>query len=133
MDVPAWAWGLTVALILVMLAIDYVGHVRSPHEPTLRESALWSAGYVGVALVFGLVVWLVWGGDLGGQYFAGYVTEKSLSVDNLFVFVLIMASFRVPRRYQQKVLLVGITVALVLRTVLIVVGAALIENVSWIF
>jgi len=133
MDVPAGVWGLTVALVLVMLAIDYVGHVRSPHEPTLRESALWSAGYVGVALVFGLVVWLVWGGDLGGQYFAGYVTEKSLSVDNLFVFVLVMASFRVPRRNQQKVLLVGITVALVLRTVLIFVGAALIENISWIF
>lgn len=133
MDVPIWVWGLTVAVILVMLAIDYVGHVRSPHEPTLRESALWSAGYVGVALVFGLLVWLVWGGELAGEYFAGYVTEKSLSVDNLFVFVLIMSSFRVPRRNQQKVLLVGITVALVLRTALIFVGAALIENVSWIF
>jgi tellurite resistance protein TerC len=133
MDVPIWVWGLTVVVILVMLAVDYVGHVRSPHEPTLRESALWSAGYGGVALVFGLVVWLVWGGELGGQYVAGYVTEKSLSVDNLFVFVLIMASFRVPRRNQQKVLLVGITVALALRTALIFVGAALIENVSWIF
>jgi tellurite resistance protein TerC len=133
MDVPGWVWALTVAVIIVMLVVDYVGHVRSPHEPSLREAARWSAGYVGVALAFGLLVWLVWGGELGGQYFAGYVTEKSLSVDNLFVFVLVMTSFRVPRRYQQKVLLVGITVALALRTALIFAGAALIENVSWIF
>ena len=133
MDVPGWVWAVTVAVILAMLVVDYVGHVRSPHEPSLRESARWSAGYVGVALAFGLLVWLVWGGELGGQYFAGYVTEKSLSVDNLFVFVLVMSSFRVPRRYQQKVLLVGITVALALRTALIFAGAALIENVSWIF
>ncbi len=133
MDVPGWVWALTVAVVLVMLAVDYVGHVRSPHEPSLSESARWSAGYVGVAIAFGLLVWLVWGGEYGGQYFAGYVTEKSLSVDNLFVFVLVMASFRVPRSTQQKVLLVGITVALALRTVLIFVGAALIENVSWIF
>ena len=133
MDVPGWVWAVTVAVILAMLVVDYAGHVRSPHEPSLRESARWSAGYVGVALAFGLLVWLVWGGELGGQYFAGYVTEKSLSVDNLFVFVLVMSGFRVPRRYQQKVLLVGITVALALRTALIFAGAALIENVSWIF
>lgn len=133
MDVPVWVWGVTVAAILVMLAVDYVGHVRSPHEPTLRESAWWSAVYVAVALLFSLLVWGVWGGTYGAEYFAGYVTEKSLSVDNLFVFVLIMGSFRVPRRYQQKVLLIGITIALVLRTVFILVGAAMIENWSWIF
>lgn len=133
MDVPLWAWAVTVGVILVMLAVDYVGHVRSPHEPTLRESAWWSAGYVGVAVLFGAIVWAVWGSTYGGEYFAGYITEKSLSVDNLFVFVLIMASFRVPRLYQQKVLLIGITIALVLRTVFIFVGAALIENLSWIF
>ncbi|QGQ19221.1 TerC/Alx family metal homeostasis membrane protein [Cellulomonas sp. JZ18] len=133
MDVPGWVWAITVGGILVMLAVDYVGHVRSPHEPTLRESAWWSAGYVGVALLFGVLVWAFAGGQYGGEYFAGYITEKSLSVDNLFVFVLIMASFRVPRLYQQKVLLIGITIALVLRTVFIFVGAALIENLSWIF
>ena len=133
MDVPVWVWAITVAAIIVMLLVDYVGHVRSPHEPTLRESARWSAGYVGVALVFGVVVWAVWGHTYGAEYFAGYVTEKSLSVDNLFVFVLIMASFRVPRRFQQKVLLIGITIALVLRTVFIFLGAAMIENLSWIF
>ena len=132
-DVAVWVWGVTVAGILAMLVVDYVGHVRSPHEPTLRESAWWSAGYVGVALLFGVVVWIVWGSTYGAEYFAGYVTEKSLSVDNLFVFVLIMASFRVPRLFQQKVLLIGITIALVLRTVFIFVGAAMIENLSWIF
>ena len=133
MDVPVWVWAVTVGVILAMLAVDYVGHVRSPHEPTLRESAGWSIGYVGVAVVFGVLVWAVWGSTYGAEYFAGYVTEKSLSVDNLFVFVLIMASFRVPRLYQQKVLLIGITIALVLRTVFILVGAAMIENLSWIF
>ncbi|ACZ30563.1 Integral membrane protein TerC [Xylanimonas cellulosilytica DSM 15894] len=133
MTVPVLAWVLTVAAILGMLAIDYVGHVRTPHTPSLREAARWSAVYVGIALVFGVVVWAVWGPTYGGEYFAGYVTEKSLSVDNLFVFVLIMSSFRVPRAYQQKVLLVGITVALVLRTVFILLGAAAIANFSWVF
>ncbi|MCC2333340.1 TerC family protein [Cellulomonas wangsupingiae] len=133
MDVPVWVWAVIVAVLIVMLAVDYVGHVRSPHEPTMRESAWWSAGYVAIALIFGVIVWAVWGSTYGAEYFAGYVTEKSLSVDNLFVFVLIMASFRVPRLYQQKVLLIGITIALVLRTAFIFAGAAMIENLSWIF
>ena len=133
MTVPVLAWVLTIAAILGMLAIDYVGHVRKAHTPSLREAALWSAAYVGVALAFGVVVWAVWGGDYGEQYLAGYITEKSLSVDNLFVFVLIMSSFRVPREYQQKVLLIGITIALVLRTVFILLGAAAIANFSWVF
>jgi len=133
MDVPVWVWLVTVGVILVMLAVDYVGHVRTPHAPSLREATWWSAGYVAVAIAFGGIVWAVWGSTYGGEYFAGYITEKSLSVDNLFVFVLIMTSFRVPRLYQQKVLLIGITIALVLRTIFIFIGAALIENLSWIF
>jgi tellurite resistance protein TerC len=133
MDVPVWIWVVTVAVILAMLAVDYVGHVRTPHAPTLRESTWWSLAYVGVAVLFGFVVLAVWGGRYGGEYFAGYITEKSLSVDNLFVFVLIMTSFRVPREYQQRVLLIGITIALVLRTLFIVAGVALIENFSWVF
>ena len=133
MDVPFWIWAVTVAAVLGMLALDLVGHVRTPHAPGLRESALWSAGYVGVAVVFGLVVLAVGGGEPGGGYFAAYLTEKSLSVDNLFVFVLIMASFRVPRTLQPKVLLLGIAAALALRTAFILVGAAAIESVSWIF
>ncbi|MBD8077715.1 TerC family protein [Cellulosimicrobium arenosum] len=133
MDVPVWVWLVTVGVIVAMLAVDYVGHVRTPHAPSLREATWWSLGYVAVAVAFGFLVWAVWGGTYGGEYFAGYITEKSLSVDNLFVFVLIMTSFRVPRLYQQKVLLIGITIALVLRTIFIFVGAALIENLSWIF
>ncbi|TFV65916.1 UNVERIFIED_ORG: TerC family protein [Bacillus sp. AZ43] len=133
MDVPFWVWALTVTAIVGMLAFDFVGHVRTPHAPSLRESAIWSAVYVGIAVVFGLLILWFYGADYGGQYFAGYITEKSLSVDNLFVFVLIMASFGVPRELQQKVLLFGITFALALRTVFILVGAAAIENFSWVF
>ena len=133
MDVPFWIWALTVVAIVGMLLFDFVGHVRTPHAPSLRESAIWSAVYVGIALGFGLLVLWFSGAEFAGEYFAGYVTEKSLSVDNLFVFVLIMASFGVPRALQQKVLLFGITFALVLRTVFILVGAAAIENFSWVF
>jgi tellurite resistance protein TerC len=132
-NVPFWVWALTVAAIVAMLALDFVGHVRRPHAPTLRESALWSAVYVGIAVVFGLLILWFYGAEFGGEYFAGYITEKSLSVDNLFVFVLIMAAFGVPRELQQKVLLFGISLALILRTVFIAVGAAAIENVSWVF
>ncbi|WP_081788727.1 TerC family protein [Candidatus Blastococcus massiliensis] len=133
MDVPFWVWAVTVGAIVGMLVFDFYGHVRTPHAPTLRESATWSAIYVGIAVVFGLLVLLFYGGTFGGEYFAGYITEKSLSVDNLFVFVLIMASFAVPRELQQKVLLFGIAFALFLRTIFIFIGAAAINNFSWIF
>jgi tellurite resistance protein TerC len=133
MDVAPRVWIVTVAAIVAMLVVDYVGHVRTPHAPTLKESAWWSLAYVAVAVAFGFVVMAVWGTTYGGEYFAGYITEKSLSVDNLFVFVLIMTSFRVPREHQQRVLLIGITIALVLRTVFILAGAALIANFAWIF
>ncbi len=133
MDVPFWVWAVTVAAIVGMLVFDFVGHVRTPHAPTLRESAIWSAAYVGIAIGFGLLVLLFSGGEFAGEYFAGYITEKSLSVDNLFVFVLIMAAFGVPRELQQKVLLFGISFALVLRTIFIFVGAAAIEQFSWVF
>jgi TerC family integral membrane protein len=133
MDVPTWVWALTVSAVVAMIAFDFVGHVRTPHAPTLRESAIWSAVYVGIAVLFGLGVFWFAGAQYGGEYFAGYITEKSLSVDNLFVFVLIMASFAVPRELQQKVLLFGIAFALVLRTIFIFLGAAAIENFSWVF
>jgi tellurite resistance protein TerC len=132
-DVSFWVWALTIVAIVGMLIFDFFGHVRTPHAPTLRESAIWSAVYVAIAIVFGLLILWFYGAQYGGEYFAGYITEKSLSVDNLFVFVLIMASFAVPRELQQKVLLFGIAFALVLRTVFILVGAAAIENFSWIF
>ena len=133
MDVPVWVWLVTVGVILAMLAVDYVGHVRTPHAPSLREATRWSIAYVAIALVFGVVVWVVWGGTYGGEYFAGYITEKSLSVDNLFVFLILMSTFAVPRIYQQKVLLIGIVLALVMRGAFIAVGAAAIDAFSWVF
>ncbi|MEH0109932.1 TerC family protein [Tersicoccus sp. MR15.9] len=133
MDVSPAVWIVTVVVILGMLAFDYVFHVRKAHEPTLREAAVWSSIYVGIALVFGLVVLVLWGGQYAGEYYAGYITEKALSVDNLFVFLIIMASFTVPREDQQKVLLFGITFALIARTALIFVGAGLINEFAWVF
>ncbi|MFC5822087.1 TerC family protein [Nonomuraea harbinensis] len=133
MDVPALIWWLTVLGIAGLLLFDYVFHVRKAHIPTLREAAVWSAAYVGIAIVFGLGVWVFGGGDMGAEYFAGYVTEKALSVDNLFVFLIIIASFRVPRADQQKVLLFGITFALVARTGFIFLGATLINTFAWVF
>lgn len=133
MSVPFWVWAATVAVIVGMFVFDFYAHVRTPHEPTFRESGFWSAFYIGLALVFGAGLWLVWGAGHGAEYFAGYVTEKSLSVDNLFVFLLIMTRFAVPRAYQQKVLLVGIAIALLLRGVFIWAGAAAIEEFSWVF
>jgi len=132
-DVHALGWLALAAIILTMIAVDIVGHVKTPHEPTMREAAWWSVGYVAVAVVFGVIVTGVWGGEYGEEYFAGYITEKSLSIDNLFVFVIMISSFRVPRKYQQEVLLAGIVIALVLRLLFILAGAALIENFSWVF
>ena len=133
MHVEPWAWILLVALIVTMLSIDFFGHIRKAHEPGLKEASLWSVSYVSVALLFGLVVLWEWGGDFAVQYYSGYITELSLSVDNLFVFVLIMTSFRVPRKYQQKVLLVGIIIALALRTVFILAGATVVNHFSFVF
>ncbi|TQL66459.1 tellurite resistance protein TerC [Nocardioides albertanoniae] len=133
MGAPAWVWLLTVIGIVGLLAFDYFFHVRKAHTPTLREAAIWSSIYVGIALVFGVGVLVFGGGAMGGEYFAGYVTEKALSVDNLFVFLIIIASFHVPRDDQQKVLLFGIAFSLVARTGFIFVGAALINTFAWVF
>ena len=133
MDVPAVVWWLTVVGIVGLLVFDFVFHVRTAHVPTLREAAIWSSAYVGIALAFGIGVWIFGGGEMGGEYFAGYVTEKALSVDNLFVFLIIMSSFKVPRADQQKVLLFGIVFALLARTGFIFLGAALINAFAWVF
>ena len=133
MDVPVLVWGLTILGILGLLAFDFFFHVRKAHAPTLKEAAIWSGGYIGLALLFGIGV-LVFGGiQMGSEYFAGYVTEKALSVDNLFVFLIIISSFRVPREDQQKVLLFGIVFSLIARTGFIFVGAALINTFAWMF
>ncbi|HNP58593.1 MAG TPA: TerC family protein [Gordonia sp. (in: high G+C Gram-positive bacteria)] len=133
MDISLLTWVLTCAVILGLFVFDFFAHVRVPHEPTLRESGFWSTVYIAIAVVFGCFVWWRWGGTFAGEYFAGYVTEKALSVDNLFVFVVIMAKFAVPRVYQQKVLLLGIVMALVMRGVFIAAGAAAIARYSWVF
>ena len=133
MGVSLAGWVITCVLILGLFVFDFYAHVRVPHEPTFRESASWSAVYIAFAMVFGVFVWWYWGGEYGGEYFAGYVTEKALSVDNLFVFTVIMASFAVPRIYQQKLLLIGIVLALVMRAAFIAVGAAAINAFSWVF
>lgn len=133
MGVSTAVWVITAAVILGLFVFDFFAHVRVPHEPTFRESAFWSAVYVGLAVLFGLLVWWHWGSEYGGEYFAGYVTEKALSVDNLFVFTVIMASFAVPRIYQQKLLLMGIVMALIMRAGFIAVGAAAINAFSWVF
>jgi tellurite resistance protein TerC len=133
MDVSPLAWGLTIAGIVGLLLFDFYFHVRKAHVPTLREATIWSSLYVGIAILFGVGV-LVFGGPTpGGEYFAGYITEKALSVDNLFVFLIIMSSFRVPREDQQKVLLFGIAFALLARTGFIFLGAALINSFAWVF
>ncbi|ROO31224.1 TerC family protein [Salinisphaera orenii] len=133
MHVPVWVWATTIAGIIALLIFDFVAHVRKPHEPSLREAGGWSVFYVVLALLFGAGLWYVWGHQHGVEYLAGYVTEKSLSVDNLFVFVIIMSAFAVPKAYQQKVLLIGVVIALILRTIFIALGAAAIEHFSWVF
>ncbi len=133
MTVSPLVWTLTVAAIGGLLLFDFVVHVRKAHTPTLREAATWSALYVGIAVLFGVGVFVLAGAGPGSEYFAGYVTEKALSVDNLFVFLIIMTSFRVPRADQQKVLLFGIVFSLIARTGFILLGAALINQFAWVF
>jgi tellurite resistance protein TerC len=126
-------WGITIVVILALLAFDYFFHIRKAHVPTLKEAAIWSGLYVGIALIFGILVLVFGGPAMGSEYFAGYITEKALSVDNLFVFLIIIASFRVPREDQQKVLLFGIVFSLIARTGFIFLGAALINSFAWVF
>ena len=133
MSVPLWIWVVTSLVILGFFIFDFVSNARTPHEPTLKESTWWSLFYVGLALLFGVVVWVLWDAEHGLQYYTGYVTEKALSIDNLFVFALIFAAFKIPRRYQQKVLLIGIMMALFFRLIFILLGASLIAAWSDVF
>ncbi|MFC5930372.1 TerC family protein [Cryobacterium melibiosiphilum] len=133
MTVSPLIWGITIIVILALLAFDYFFHIRKAHVPTLKEAAFWSSIYVGIAILFGILVLIFGGATMGSEYFAGYITEKALSVDNLFVFLIIMASFRVPREDQQKVLLFGIVFSLIARTGFIFLGAALINSFAWVF
>jgi tellurite resistance protein TerC len=132
-SIPLWfEIGTYVALALI-LGFDIVLAFRRPHIPSTRESALWISFYVVLALVFAGLMYVFAGAEHSGQFIAGWLTEYSLSIDNLFVFLIIMARFSVPRKYQQELLMAGIIIALVLRGIFIILGAALIENFSWVF
>jgi tellurite resistance protein TerC len=133
MNVPVWLWFATIAGILVLLAVDLFIVDHNPHAIKVAEAARWVIFYVALAILFGLGILLFSGGQYAGEYFAGYITEYSLSVDNLFVFVIIMATFGVPAIHQHKVLLFGILAALVLRGLFIAAGAAVIERFEWVF
>ncbi|MBF4995098.1 TerC family protein [Arthrobacter gandavensis] len=124
--------GTFIVLGLVLL-FDLLLVVKRPHEPSMKEAGLWVGFYVGLALLFAVMMFIFTGPEYGSQFVAGWVTEYSLSIDNLFVFIIIMARFSVPRKYQQEVLMFGIIIALILRGIFIIVGAAVIENFSWVF
>ena len=133
LELPLWfEIGSLVILSLILLA-DLLLILKRPHIPSTKESTLWVVFYVVLALIFAGLMWIFAGGEYAGQFVAGWLTEYSLSIDNLFVFVLIMTQFAVPRRYQQEVLMVGIIIALVLRAAFILLGAVAIQHLSWIF
>jgi tellurite resistance protein TerC len=131
MDVPFWMWAAVLGLILAMLALDLLAHRRA-HVVGVREAAVWTAVWVSLGLAFGGVIWWLYGPTAGGEYFAGYLIEKSLAVDNVFVFALIFGYFAVPRMYQHRVLFYGVLGALVLRAGFIAGGAALLDRFHWV-
>ncbi len=133
LEVSALRWTLTIGLILALLALDLGLAAARPHVVKFREAVISSVLYIAVALAFGLVFMAQVGRELGAQYFAGYIVEKSLSIDNLFVFVIIMSTFAVPAIYQQKILIFGILLALIFRAIFIVLGAALLKLFAFMF
>jgi len=133
MNVPTWVWFATIGATTLFLAVDIFVIGRRPHVPSMAEAGRHLAFFVGLAVAFGLGVWWFSGADYAAQYYAGWLTEYSLSVDNLFVFLIIMAKFGVPERLQQTALMVGIVIALVLRGIFIGVGAAVINQFAWVF
>jgi tellurite resistance protein TerC len=133
MTVPTWVWLATIGGLILLLALDLVIVDRHPHEVKVGEAARWVVFYIACAVLFGLGVWYFSGGRYATEFFAGYITEYSLSVDNLFIFVIIMSAFAVPKIHQHRVLLIGIVIALIMRGMFIAAGAALIANFSWVF
>ena len=133
LQLPLWFEITSISVLLLIVVADLVMAYKRPHIPSTRESSLWVGFYVVLALIFAVLMYFFAGAEHAGQFIAGWLTEYSLSIDNLFVFVIIMARFSVPRKYQQEVLMVGIIIALVLRGIFILLGAQLIEHFSWIF
>jgi tellurite resistance protein TerC len=132
-DVTTLEWAITIAATIGVLLFDVVVIARDPHEPTLKECAIALTFYIGAAVAFGIWIWSFHGHDYGVEFFAGWLTEYSLSIDNLFVFIILMGALKVPRKYQQEALLVGIILALIFRGIFIALGYTLIENFSWVF
>jgi tellurite resistance protein TerC len=133
MDVSLLTWALVVGAILALIVVDLLTVSRKPHDVLFKEAAIWSIFYIGIAIAFGVWVWQTAGSQFGTEYFAAYLVEKSLSVDNLFVFIIILAQFAVPTIYHQRVLMFGVILALVLRTIFIAVGAAALAAFSFTF
>ncbi len=133
LNLPSWVWFLTIGIAAVVLMFDVYWIARNPHRPSTKEVSLALGFYIGAAVLFGLGLWYFKGGQLAGEYYAGWLTEYSLSVDNLFIFLLIMSKFAVPERLQQFALMVGIVIAILLRGLFIWAGAAAINNFSWVF
>jgi len=133
MDVTLLTWALVVGAILALIVVDLLTVSRKPHDVMFKEAAIWSIFYIGVAIAFGVWVWQTAGSQFGTEYFAAYLVEKSLSVDNLFVFIIILAQFKVPSIYHQRVLMFGVILALALRAIFIAVGAAALAAFSFTF
>jgi tellurite resistance protein TerC len=133
MDVSLLVWSITVGAILLLVIVDLLTVSAKPHEVKFKEAAGWSIFYIGIAIGFGIWVWQQYGSQMGTEFFAAYLVEKSLSVDNLFVFVIILAQFAVPSAYHQRVLLIGVILALVLRAIFIAVGAAALQAFAFTF
>lgn len=131
MNVPLWLWLAVIGFILVMLAIDLFAH-RNAKAIEVKEAAIWSLIWVTFGIAFGLVVWSMYGAEFAQQYFSGFVIEKSLAVDNVFIWAMIFAAFSIPREYQHRILFLGVVGALVFRGIFIALGAALIYQFSWI-
>lgn len=133
MDVSTLEWTITIGVTVAVLLFDVVVIARHPREPSMKECAIALAFYVGAAVVFGAWVWIFHGHDFGIEFLTGWLVEYSLSVDNLFVFIVLMAALKVPRQYQQEALMVGIILALIFRAIFIAVGFQMIERFSWVF
>ena len=133
MDVPTWVWIATGVAALVIFTFDLVVVGRQPHEPSMKECSIYLSIYVSLAILFGLGVWWTSGGTLALEFYSGWLVEYSLSIDNLFIFIIIMSKFAVPRELQQYALMIGIVMALIMRAIFIAVGAAAINNFSWVF
>ena len=133
MDVSNFVWAVTIGAIAALILVDLFTVSSKPHDVMFKEATLWPIFYIGIAIIFGMWVWSSYGSQFGTEYFAAYLVEKSLSVDNLFVFVIILTQFAVPSIYHQRVLLIGVMLALVLRAIFIAVGAAALAAFSFTF